>query len=83
MHNSPWHGKRLLLVDDEPELLAFVSGILTDAGFTHVFTASNVTGALDRIDEVVEKLKEERFIDDERLASASALPNLLSAIFRR
>ena len=38
MDNSPWHGKRLLLVDDEPELLAFVSGILTDAGFTHVFT---------------------------------------------
>ena len=30
MDNSPWHEKRLLLVDDEPELLAFVSGILTE-----------------------------------------------------
>ncbi|OFK22809.1 response regulator transcription factor [Olsenella sp. HMSC062G07] len=52
MDNSPWHGKRLLLVDDEPELLAFVSDILTDAGFTHVFVASNVADALDRFGEV-------------------------------
>ena len=33
MDNSFLHSKKLLLVDDEPELLKMVSAILTDEGF--------------------------------------------------
>lgn len=39
MDNSFLHGKRLLLVDDEPELLKLVAGILKDAGFETILTA--------------------------------------------
>lgn len=46
------HSKRILLVDDEPELLALVSDILTDAGFGEIFTAANAKDALERFDEV-------------------------------
>ncbi len=46
------HGKRILLVDDEPELLALVSDILTDAGFGEIFTAANAKDALERFNEV-------------------------------
>lgn len=45
------HSKKVLLVDDEPDLLTLVSDILTDAGFKEVFTAANVSDALERFDE--------------------------------
>ena len=40
MDNSFLHSKRLLLVDDEQELLKMVTDILKDAGFETVLTAA-------------------------------------------
>ncbi len=40
------HCKRLLLVDDEPELLKMVTGILRDAGFETVLAALSVKDAV-------------------------------------
>ena len=51
MDNSFLHGKKLLLVDDEPELLKMVTAILTDGGFRHLVTAKSVeegTSAAER-----------------------------------
>ena len=42
MDNSFLHNKRLLLVDDEPELLKMVTAILADEGFQHLVTAANM-----------------------------------------
>lgn len=42
MDNSFWHSKKLLLVDDEPELLQMVSSILRDAGFKSIVAATSV-----------------------------------------
>ena len=42
MDNSFLHGKKLLLVDDEPELLKMVSAILVDEGFRCLVTAANM-----------------------------------------
>lgn len=38
--------KKLLLVDDEPELLRMLSSILADEGFTRIVTAKSVTDGL-------------------------------------
>ena len=46
MDNSFLHSKRLLLVDDEQELLKMVSDILKDAGFETVLTAMSVRHAV-------------------------------------
>ena len=46
MDNSFLHRKKLLLVDDEPELLKMVSDILKDAGFETVLTAGSVKEAV-------------------------------------
>ena len=46
MDNSFLHTKRLLLVDDEQELLKMVSDILKDAGFETVLTAMTVKEAI-------------------------------------
>ena len=46
MDNSFLHSKRLLLVDDEQELLKMVSDILKDAGFETVLTAMSVKKAI-------------------------------------
>ena len=46
MDNSFLHRKKLLLVDDEPELLKMVSDILKDAGFEIVLTAATVKEAV-------------------------------------
>ncbi len=46
MDNSFLHSKRLLLVDDEQELLKMVSDILKDAGFETVLTATSVKEAI-------------------------------------
>lgn len=42
MDNSFLHSKKLLLVDDEPELLEMVSSILSDNGFKNIITAVSV-----------------------------------------
>ncbi len=42
MDNSFLHNKKLLLVDDEPELLKMVTAILADDGFQHIVAANNV-----------------------------------------
>lgn len=42
MDNSFLHSKKLLLVDDEPELLKMVSAILKDAGFETIVIAASV-----------------------------------------
>ena len=42
MDNSFLHSKKLLLVDDEPELLKMVSAILADEGFQRLVTAANM-----------------------------------------
>lgn len=42
MDNSFLHSKKLLLVDDEPELLKMVAGILKDAGFENIVAAVSV-----------------------------------------
>lgn len=46
MDNSFLHTKRLLLVDDEQELLKMVSDILKDAGFETVLTAMTFKEAI-------------------------------------
>lgn len=46
MDNSFLYRKKLLLVDDEPELLTMVSGILKDAGFENILTAASVKEAV-------------------------------------
>ena len=46
MDNSFLHSKRLLLVDDEQELLKMISDILKDAGFETVLTAMSVKEAI-------------------------------------
>ncbi len=42
MDNSYLHNKKLLIVDDEPELLKMVSSILSDSGFENIVTADSV-----------------------------------------
>ena len=42
MDHSFLHSKKLLLVDDEPELLKMVSVILADEGFQRLVTAANM-----------------------------------------
>ena len=46
MDNSFLHSKRLLLVDDEQELLHMVTDILKDAGFDTILTAMSVKEAV-------------------------------------
>ena len=43
--------KRILLVDDEPAILDMVSSILTEYGFTHLRTATNMNAALTEASE--------------------------------
>lgn len=42
MEHSFLNNKKIMLVDDEPDLLELVSGILEDDGFTNIVTASTV-----------------------------------------
>ena len=48
MDDSFLYCKKLLLVDDEPDLLNMVSDILKDAGFQTVFTAASVKEAVSK-----------------------------------
>ncbi len=51
MDNTFLHRKKLLLVDDEPDLLKMVSDILEDAGFETVLTAASVKEAVSAAKE--------------------------------
>lgn len=51
MDYSFLHRKKLLLVDDEPELLKMVEGILRDAGFETVLTAASAGEAAVRAEQ--------------------------------
>lgn len=51
MDNSFLHGKKLLLVDDEPELLQMVSDILKDAGFEKIAAAATVKEGLAKAEK--------------------------------
>lgn len=46
MATDALHTKKILLVDDEPELLRLLETVLAADGFTQVFTAANVAQAL-------------------------------------
>lgn len=46
MDHSFLHSKKILLVDDEPELLKMVSGILKDSGFENIIAADSVRAAI-------------------------------------
>ncbi len=46
MDNSFLHSKKLLLVDDEPELLKMVSAILADEGFQRLVIAANMKAGI-------------------------------------
>ncbi|WP_279123380.1 response regulator transcription factor [Holdemania filiformis] len=46
MEHSFLHSKKILLVDDQPELLTMVREILTDDGFCHLASAGTVEQAL-------------------------------------
>ena len=46
MDNSFLHSKKLLMVDDEPELLKMVTAILADDGFQHIVTADNMNDGI-------------------------------------
>jgi len=46
MDNSFLHSKKLLLVDDKPELLKMVSAILADEGFQRLVIAANMKAAI-------------------------------------
>lgn len=46
MDNSFLHAKKIMVVDDEPEIARMLAAILSDEGFTHVVTASTMTEGL-------------------------------------
>ena len=49
MDNSFLYSKKLLLVDDEPELLKMVSTILADEGFQHLVSAANMKDGITAV----------------------------------
>lgn len=49
MDNSFLHNKKLLLVDDEPELLKMVTSILSDDGFENIVTAISVNEGISAV----------------------------------
>lgn len=49
MDNSFLHNKKLLLVDDEPELLKMVTTILSDDGFENIVTAISVNEGISAV----------------------------------
>ena len=46
------HTKKLLLVDDEPELLSLLETVFKAEGFTNIVTALDVASALDTFQKV-------------------------------
>ena len=48
MDNSYLKSKKLLLVDDEPELLTMLTTILFDDGFNYIVMASTVQEAISK-----------------------------------
>ena len=51
MDNSYLHSKKLLLVDDEPELLKMVAAILADDGFESIVTAGSVKEGVSAVQD--------------------------------
>ena len=49
MDHSYLHSKKLLLVDDEPELLKMVAAILADDGFENIVTAGSVKEGISAV----------------------------------
>lgn len=49
MDNSFLHNKKLLLVDDEPELLKMVTSILADDGFKNIVTAVSLIEGISAV----------------------------------
>ena len=49
MDNTYLKTKRILLVDDEPDLLKMVTAILKDDGFQNVITATNIQNGLSAV----------------------------------
>lgn len=45
------YNKKILIVDDEPELLSMLSDILYNDGFYNIYTAKNCSGALKTAEE--------------------------------
>lgn len=70
MDNSFLHSKKLLLVDDEPELLKMVSNILKDAGFENIVVSASVKKAV----ETAEKEKPDLAILDVMLPDGDGFP---------
>ncbi len=61
MDNTFLHSKKLLLIDDEPELLKMITVILADEGFPYLVTALNMKEGIAVIfltarDEAVDRL---------------------------
>ncbi|HOO82492.1 MAG TPA: response regulator transcription factor [Alphaproteobacteria bacterium] len=51
MNRSFLHGKKLLLVDDEQDLLQMATAILADEGFENIITATSVREGIDAADQ--------------------------------
>lgn len=49
MDNSYLHQKKLLLIDDEPELLKMVSSILAGSGFENIVTAASLADGVTAV----------------------------------
>lgn len=49
MDNSYLHQKKLLLIDDEPELLKMVSSILAGSGFVNIVTAASLVDGVTAV----------------------------------
>ena len=48
MDHDYYKNKKILIVDDEPQLLEMVSSILAQDGFTNTETASTVSQAVEK-----------------------------------
>lgn len=48
MDNSYITSKKILIVDDEPDLLEMVSSILIDAGFTNIISATSMSEGINK-----------------------------------
>lgn len=48
MNHSYLFSKKILIVDDEPELLTLVTSILTDKGFSNILTASSMAEGIQQ-----------------------------------
>lgn len=52
MDNEYWKRKKILLVDDEQELLEMVTSILKEAGFSNIYRAKDAKDALTKAEKI-------------------------------